>query len=572
MVWEQQASEVNRQMAESFNPYDAFLGLDEELTSPNHYQLLRLREGESDPGKIQAAADKAAARIRGQQPGKHQDEWHRVAYEIEAARSCLLDLGQRQAYDQRIGVSSSRPVNPAAFAPAMTFVPPPPENFAYPPGAGPAYSMPAPYSQPTYVTPPTDPMAPLAMPAPAAPAAYAWPTMPPAGPAVAPPVAPTNPHSFDPMAPVAFPAHSELPPQTGPRIVGFAGGTSSSETPIPFATAASRPVGTVSVASAAQPVEAFPAATLGLPSKPVSARPAAKRPSKMPLPLILSIGGGFCLLVVLLVVWGMNQNEPQDQPLAKNVTPDSVSPKPAVTTPPPKPAPIPVPQPEPEKVRPAPAPAPEPEPDPQPTVPEVKPVPKPMPEPEPPMPTAAELAELSGLMKEAKAALGDFSFAEAETALEQAAKVAKLPEHQAAVGRLKTLGEMAKRFRQAIAESMAQLEAGDVIKVGASTEAAVVESSPEKLVIRAAGRNRTYTLDDMPLGLAVSIGERSLSADDPKTPVFKGAYVFIDKRSEEAQLEKARSWWEEAQGNGVDISELLPVLTDTYEFNAEPPE
>ena len=39
-------------MAETFNPYYTFLGLDEELTSPSYYQLLRLKDHESDPDKI----------------------------------------------------------------------------------------------------------------------------------------------------------------------------------------------------------------------------------------------------------------------------------------------------------------------------------------------------------------------------------------------------------------------------------------------------------------------------------------------------------------------------------------
>jgi hypothetical protein len=81
-----------------------------------------------------------------------------------------------------------------------------------------------------------------------------------------------------------------------------------------------------------------------------------------------------------------------------------------------------------------------------------------------------------------------------------------------------------------------------------------------------AGENRTYTLDDMPLGLAVNIGERALNTDDPKTKLFKGAYAFVDKRSDTPQFEKVKTWWEEAQDSGIDASELLATLADSYDF------
>jgi len=150
-------------MAEHFNSYYTFLGLDEELTSPSYYQLLRLKDQESDPDKIHAAAAKAATRVRGHRPGEHAGQWSKLLDEIQAAKDCLLDANRRQAYDQNLSeasgsetvASETRPSNPAPFVPAMTFVAPPQETFAYPPGAGPVSSAPAPYTSPAYNYPPT---------------------------------------------------------------------------------------------------------------------------------------------------------------------------------------------------------------------------------------------------------------------------------------------------------------------------------------------------------------------------------------------------------------------------------
>lgn len=564
-------------MDEVFNPYARFLGLDDELASPSYYQLLRLRETESDPAKINAAADKATTRVRAQRPGEHITAWSELLDEIQAARACLLDAVNRAAYDQRLGLRrsessaepASKPVNPAPLAaPAMSFVPTAQQDFAYPPGVAPAGnnaeqtpSKPAGNPQPDHGYPPLMPQpawssttagpdsrTPLAMPTavgPMAPVAYSWPTTP-AGAAIMPPAALANPTALDPMAPVAFPTRSS---------------------PVPYAT----PVSVAAVATPAHQATAVAqVAALGLPTTPVPARARAKRPSRMPLLLVLGIGGSVAVLAVLLVAWGMSNGYFENAPLAENDNPEAVEPQPAIPSPQPQPAPE---QPRPQPAQPEPMPEPEPvspEPMPEPESSDPLPAPEPeKPEPEPPMPTAAELAELSRLLKEAKTALGDFTFDEAEAALEQAEQQAKLPEHQAMVSRLKVVADMAKKFRGGIEQTMSKLEAGEIIKVGASTEAAIVEASPDKLVIRIAGQNKTYSLDDMPLGLAVNLGERSFNAGDPKTRLLKGAYVVVDKRSDPAQLQKARMWWEEAQLSGLDIEEILPVLTDDYDFPIE---
>jgi hypothetical protein len=225
------------------------------------------------------------------------------------------------------------------------------------------------------------------------------------------------------------------------------------------------------------------------------------------------------------------------------------------------------PKPEPEKPTTTPEPT-KPEPNkpeptkPEPTKPEVKPEPT-------SKPTPSELAEFAQLMKEAKAALGDFTFDEGEAALDKAERVAKLPEHQAKVQRLKQVADMAKKFRQAIEATMAKLEAGEVIKIG-NSEAAVVESNPNKIVLRMNGQNRSYTISDLPLGLAAGLGERSLDVNNPTTRLLKGSYVLLDKRADPSQIKKAKTWWEEAQLNGADIRELLPVFTDKYELEGEP--
>ncbi len=568
-------------MSDSFNPYYAFLGLDEELTNPNYYQLLRLKVSETDPDKINAAADKAAARIRSQQPGEQVKRWSQLLDEVKAGRACLLNPEHRAAYNEHLDSDSQSSPNTANNpAPSIKYEASPQSGFGFPPGVG---TSPAAYTAPGYSAPAYSPPAPTAQPwnpaAPApvdpmAPMAYGWPQpTPPAGPAFAPPVGPER-NAFDPMAPVTFPVPAEQPGSPG-KIVGFAAGIDPHEASAqaPFATKASpfanlnpSPLETLGGPTAVPVAQAVnPLTDSALPTGSPS-RTIARKPSKMPMPLVLGMGGLVFLFVCALVGWSLMGEG--DEELASNDPPV----KPAIKKPKPNPEPSPE---KPVEIKPAVRPQPEPKPEPDPEMmqpePPVKPVvPEPKPEPKPePMPTPAELAELSRLMNEAKTALGDFTFDEAETALAQAAKVAKAKEHVAMVTRLQRTADMAKQFRDSIREAMAKLEGSEVIKISNTTEAAVVEASPQKITIRLAGTNRTYSLNDLPLGLAVNLGERALNPDAPSTKVFKGAFVLLDKRAVPAQIEKAKTWWEEAESAGENLGDLMLVFDDSYDFEQE---
>lgn len=622
-----------------FNPYYTFLGLDEELQQPNHYQLLRLAAGESDAAKISAAADKATGRVRAIRPGANAAAWAALLDEIQTARACLLDGERRSAYDRtHLGKepTAAAPVDNTGSTPAMAFIPPAAPAYAFPPGTGPVatatssslfgtpnYGMPPsqPLPGPSPMMPAVDPMAPLpqayqAAPAYAAPSygypaaamAPTWPQqassmlppgyggaaipgpmtpvgaswgapMPPAGPAVAPPVAPTANDALNPMAPVAYTAAPyarpmvaapvELPTPSVPEATPFT---------MPSATAVAVPYESALPQGAAVAL-ATPQSDVEIGSAVRSARPMARRPAKFPAALI-GVGGAAAALVVGLVIYvstsggttdptaeGPGHNKPAHNPKVEHPTPPvvhstppTVQPvkppvgtrPPPATTDPEKMTPVSVRPEKPETMPPEKM-------TPEPTKPEpTKPEPTPTPEPSP-----AELAELSQLLTAAKTALGDFSFKEANASLRKADALAKLQEHVDKVSRLKAISSMAEQFQKAIVTTLGTLEAGDVIKVGASTEAAIVEATPQKLVIRVAGQNRTYAINDLPLGLATNLGERSLDSNAPSTKLLKGAFVFVDKRTTPEQLSKVRTWWQEAGPQG---REVLPVLDDTYDF------
>lgn len=196
------------------------------------------------------------------------------------------------------------------------------------------------------------------------------------------------------------------------------------------------------------------------------------------------------------------------------------------------------------------------------------PVPTPEAAPAAPMVTAAELAALTKAVTDARDALSEAAFDEAQPHIEKAKQLAKLPEHQAVIDRLDRLANYSKQFYDAIGRGVSKMEAGEVFTVGTSTQVAVVETFSDRIIVRIAGQNRNYPFNELPAGLAVALADFSLDSSDPASRVVKGAYLVLNKKSDTDAIAKARTWWEEAQLSGTDLTDLMPALTEKYEFKA----
>jgi hypothetical protein len=251
---------------------------------------------------------------------------------------------------------------------------------------------------------------------------------------------------------------------------------------------------------------------------------------------------------------------------AKAVVPQAPAPQPA---PPEPPAPMPTPMPaatlppDPALAPPGQTPTPMPS-APTPSAPAPMPLPTP-PAPPPPMATRAEIMSLIKALTTAREALAEQNFEEAGPELARAQTLAKLPQHQEAVARLKAVADYVKQFRDAVAAAVAEFQAGEVFMVGSSTQVAVVESLPDRVILRIAGVNKVYPFQDMPPGLAVAIADRKLDSSDPLSRVIKGAYLLVHKRADNETRGKAKALWTEAQAGGAEMAHLLPFLTDNYQ-------
>ena len=76
------------------------------------------------------------------------------------------------------------------------------------------------------------------------------------------------------------------------------------------------------------------------------------------------------------------------------------------------------------------------------------------------------------------------------------------------------LAKFVEGFWKDIRKSMSGLQTSEESKIG-STTVAVVSADENELVLHRAGKNDTYTLDQMPAGLVRLLAERWYRQDDP---------------------------------------------------------
>jgi|GEM_PF-1860066 len=264
-----------------------------------------------------------------------------------------------------------------------------------------------------------------------------------------------------------------------------------------------------------------------------------------------------------------NENMANAPPTGTSVPPPmpatpAETPAPTPSTPNP---PSPTPMPEPTTPTPTPPSTPTTTPAPTTTTPTTEPPPAPM--PEMPVVTREDLLALSKALTTARDAVSEHNFEEADNQLKIAEKHAKTTELAEKVARLSQINDMTRQFREAVVAAIQGLDAGEVFTVGSSTQVAVVETFPDKIIVRIAGMNRTYPVEDLPAGLAVALADMKLDTSDPTNRVIKGAYLLSGKDVNADVISKAKTWWEEAQLGGVDVSKLMPFLKDDYEFKKE---
>ncbi len=149
----------------------------------------------------------------------------------------------------------------------------------------------------------------------------------------------------------------------------------------------------------------------------------------------------------------------------------------------------------------------------------------------------------------------------AQAALGQAQKLVQNSDDSALkdqVARVESLLHYLKQFWNAVRQALRELDGGDQIRVG-TTVVGVVEVGPDHIVIRQAGRNRTFALQSLPSVLALALAENWLNKQDPVSYLVLGAFCAVDSQ---LGRDRARSYWQLAAQMGLaqEVQHLLPEL------------
>ncbi len=170
-------------------------------------------------------------------------------------------------------------------------------------------------------------------------------------------------------------------------------------------------------------------------------------------------------------------------------------------------------------------------------------------------PDPKQVARFQSELESARKALGERQYQEAKNRIDAARRLAVSEQQNQIVTAFQALTTYTEGFWDAVREGLRELETTGELKIG-STIASVVEVGPGHILLREAGENRRYSMDQLPPRLAVAIAEHWFD-ERPVNKLSLGAYYFVTPPIDGAA---AKRLWQEAANAGVDVEGLLVLL------------
>ena len=533
-------------MSESFNPYVQWLGYTGGQRPTDYYELLGLDRFQNDPAAIGHAADVLTSQIRRVRPGPQLAAWQDLLDQLRLAKICLLDPVSKAAYDASLR-SPPQPAQVEAVHVAPPMATPPPHAapiLAVPPTSG--WGVPRPSSP---AAPQIEPPQAHAMPTtvcPVSPMPAQPMGQPPSGVAtVAAPVAPSWTPAVQsvPAPPIEKPPAAQAAFIDDPLMHGISPSTKlSRESERQKSSSVGALVGLVFlalvVAAGVGVYKYYPKLFKGLAATSpgsVASSPAAGSPLA-PASTPGQAGDG-TLRGSTAMATGTNAGS--RTPGTGSKRPVTVAQAPAVGGAKPKAE-------APEANSEAPGAA-----NPSDTskaAPDAKPA-----GPADPAKQKAFKQALAG----ARIALSQRDQAGLNRYLTLAGHNAQGPDDQAAIQRMRLMGQYLEKYWQGIGRMMAQLVTAEEIIVG-KERISVVESDATAMTVHVQGQNYTYKVAQLPRVLMFFLAERLLNKE-PAAKTYYGVYLAI---SPNGDRDRARALLEEAAKQDSEVEKLLPELDE----------
>lgn len=191
------------------------------------------------------------------------------------------------------------------------------------------------------------------------------------------------------------------------------------------------------------------------------------------------------------------------------------------------------------------------------------------PNPDPP-PPAGESKSWVAWMKQARADIEAKKFDAFEKAISQAIESAETADGKAQAARLDQLGQLYQIYVEAFEEAKKKARGTTSIKVG-NAEYSIVETTPEKVILRAKGKNQTHEWPKLNFGLAVAFSDLGLSTTEPTDLAARAVFFSLDPfyreaaQSNDLVQKRIDGWFEKSLGKGNVRADLKQALTDKYE-------
>ena len=126
-----------------------------------------------------------------------------------------------------------------------------------------------------------------------------------------------------------------------------------------------------------------------------------------------------------------------------------------------------------------------------------------------------------------------------DDAIQTAEQAAVADNHLAQVDQLRRMVTYAREYDRGLRAGSAKLNAGETFELTPGQPVNVVEGRSDMIVIRAAGKNKEFSLTDPPLILAHALVRFSLDVKHPTTQAFRAAYQALAKNANDADRRDA---------------------------------
>ncbi|MEO8270510.1 MAG: hypothetical protein ABI557_12375 [Aureliella sp.] len=185
--------------------------------------------------------------------------------------------------------------------------------------------------------------------------------------------------------------------------------------------------------------------------------------------------------------------------------------------------------------------------------------------------SASERKQWSSAMQSVRKTIGQQQFEEATQQLDDARSLAKTLQQTEQLARLVTVEQLAQEFSEALQRALAGMGGAETFMVGQSTPVSFVEFGDGHLTLRLNGQSQTWSMTDLPTGIAFAIADMSLDRDHPRSLAAKAAFTLVHPAAQGKDIltQRAMQMMSTAIDAGAVSEDMAQVFADDYSLPSQ---